>query len=377
MVRLVSLMKIAFVYDIPYPWHRGGIEHIMNIEAKELAKKHEVHFFTMKWPGMKKEFEYQNVRYHAFGDVTEEKAYMHGRRAIREAVAFSFYLKNLFDYDFDVVISNAFPVLHLPVIKAYCGLKKAKLILKVDEVWDKEYWVDYLGPIAGDMANAYANTFIRSDNTEYVANSSITAERLAGLGIDKRRIRVFAPVLEDRSMDAVKEDVKKKGNRVIFAGRLIKEKRLDKWLEIFKKVAEKDGRITGLIVGEGIEKANIARMIGDLGLERKVRLKPFFKGKNGLYKEIASSKVLLHMGEREGLSIITLESLELGTPVILPKNSPIPKEVREMCMVEEEDRIPSRIIEIMKNDGSYIKKRENLRMFSASNVISFYGSLFK
>lgn len=370
-------MKIAFVYDIPYPWHRGGIEHILNVEASELAKKHEVHFFTMKWPGMKKEFTYQNVKYHAFGEVTEETAYKHGRRAIREAMMFSFYMKELFNYDFDIIISNAFPILHLPVVKLYCRMKKAKLILKVDEVWNSDYWVSYLGKIAGDAANLYANTFLKSDSAKYVANSTITAKKLEAFGINENRISVFAPVLEDREMRSVREKITKRENRIIFAGRLMKEKRVDKWLRIVKKVVEKENKINAILIGEGIEKNKIMNEIKALGLEKKVKVKPFFKNKNELYREIASSKVLLHMGEREGLSIITLESLALGTPVVLPEYSPIPKEVKDMCIVEEEDKIPLKIIGIMNGKGARINNEDNLKMFSVSNVTAFYDGLFK
>lgn len=369
-------MKIAFVYDIPYPWHKGGIEHILNVEAEELAKKHEVHFFTMKWPGMDREFEYNNVKYHSLGDVTEETAYRHGRRSIREAMSFTFYLNRIFNYNFDVIISNAFPVLHLPVVKTYCRLKKARLILKVDEVWDRDYWVSYLGAVAGDAANAYANTFIRSESAYYVANSSETAKRLEGIGVPGRRIRVFAPVLEDQMIKKIARQ-SKRNNTIFFSGRLIKEKKIDKWLHVVKKVIEKDKKVDAMLVGEGTERKRIMHIRKRLGLEKKVKMVPFFKDKEELYRSIASSKVLLHMSEREGLGIIALESLALGTPVVLPDYSPIPKEVKEMCIVASEEEIPSKIIQIMNRNGNYIRNTENLKMFSTSSVISFYDNLFK
>lgn len=367
-------MRIAFVYDLPYPWHKGGIEHILNIEAKELAKRHEVHFFTMKWPGMKKEFTEQNIRYHAFGSVTEETAYRHGRRSIREAAAFAAYSSAIFKYDFDLVISNIFPILHLPVIRTYCKLRKAKLILKVDEVWDKDYWVSYIGTVAGDLANAYANTVLKSD-AYYVANSSVTARKLGEVGIEKSRIKVFAPIL-DGEINQV-GNVKKRGKNIMFSGRFIKEKRIDKWLEIVKKVADKDSGVRGILVGDGIEKKKILDSIKTLKLGNKVTVKPFFKDKLDLYKEIASSRLLLHMSEREGLGIIALESLALGTPVVLPDYSPIPAEVKKMCVVEKEDKIVGKVLEMMRNHKSYIADTSNLKMFSASNVASFYENLYK
>ncbi len=371
-------MKIAFVYDIPYPWHKGGLEQILNVEARELAKKHDVHFFTMRWPGMKGEFTYQKVKYHAFGKATEEDAYKHGRRAIREALMFSVYARNLFKYDFDVIITNAFPILHLPAVKAYCRIKNAKLILKVDEIWDRKYWASYLGVIAGNMANVYANSLIRSSTAKYVANSSMTAKNLEKLGIARNRIREFAPVLEDSLLDEIRRSAKRRNNRIIFSGRLIKEKRIDKWLRVVKQVIERYGAAEAMLVGEGIERAKIMKEARRLGLRGSIVVRPFFKEKRELYEAIAESKVLLHMGEREGLSIITLESLALNTPVVVPEYSPIPEEVKEMCVVEKEERLADKIIRIMKGDPEeYISNKDNLKMFSTSNVVSFYENLLE
>lgn len=132
-------MKIAFVYDVPYPWHKGGIEHILAEEAEALAKEHEVHFFTLRWPGMGKTFKRNGVHYHTFGRANEGNTYRHGRRSIREAFVFAFYALTIFRGGFDAVITDEFPVLHLLFIRVYQALTKCKLIIRVDEVWDKEY----------------------------------------------------------------------------------------------------------------------------------------------------------------------------------------------------------------------------------------------
>ena len=85
------------------------------------------------------------------------------------------------------------------------------------------------------------------------------------------------------------------------------------------------------------------------------------------------------MSEREGLSIIVLESLALGTPVLLPDYSPIPKEVKEMCIVRDEKNIPDAIVEILnsKDKRKYIKNRDNINTFSVSGINGFYSGLFK
>ncbi len=368
-------MRIAFVYDVPYPWHKGGVEYILSVEARELAKKYDVSFFTLRWPGMGREFEYGKVKYKTFGRMDIDTAYRHGRRSVREVISFSALMINIFRYDFDVIISDEFPVLHLLLLRAYCRLKGAKLILKVEEVWDRRYWWKYLGVPVGEAAYLYSSAFVKPEGADYVVVSSTTAKKLEGMGVSKSRIRVFAPVLNSKEIEKMKKAAVRKTKRIFFSGRFIKEKRIDKWLEAVKKVVEKDRSVRAVLVGNGPEKRRILERIKNLGLEGHVTVKPFFKNKLALYKEIASSGVLLHMSEREGLSIIAIESVALGTPVVIPNYSPIPKEVKEMCFVEREEKIPDLLLKMLNSKGKHAKNETNLKMFSDSNVVNFYEQL--
>ncbi len=130
--------------------------------------------------------------------------------------------------------------------------------------------------------------------------------------------------------------------RVFFSGRLIKEKRIDKWLAAFRSVTKREHGVKGVLIGEGVEHDHIESMIRGLGLEGKVQIRKFYNSKADLYKMMAGSAVFLHMSEREGLGIIALESLALGTPVVLPDYSPIPEDVKRMCVVVKETRFPPR-----------------------------------
>ena len=84
------------------------------------------------------------------------------------------------------------------------------------------------------------------------------------------------------------------------------------------------------------------------------------------------------MSEREGLSIIVLESLALGTPVLLPTYSPIPDEIKEMCVVKDEINIPYELSQMLKHDdkSKYLRNIDRLDTFSVSHVNKFYLTLF-
>jgi len=371
-------MKIGFVSDGVCPWNVGGIETIEYTEAASLAKAHEVHFFSLRWPGMKRDFIYKGIHYHAYHKTHRSKFYRHRRRSIREAIAFSLSIFNIFGYRFDVIEVNLFPVLHVPILKLYCKLTGCKLILDVAEVWDKDYWVRYLGAFAGNAAYIYATLFLKSADF-YIANTSDTAERLIKKGVNKDVVGVFSPIIDDKRLKRI-NSIKKK-RQIIFSGRLIKEKRIDKFIGVVKKVK---GHVSGMnakIIGSGPERAKIVRQIRRDGLADTVTLAPFYseKKKNALYRDIKSSSVFLHMSEREGLGIITLESLALGTPVVLPSYSPIPNDIKEMCVVANERLLPSRIKNILnsKNPSAFIKNEETLRRFYISNVKNFYSKIFR
>lgn len=371
-------MKIAFMSDAVFPWHMGGLEAVELTEAKALAKDHEVHFFCMKWPGMAGDFTKHGIHYHPMMNIRRETFYRHGRRSIRSALLFMFSSLRIFNYRFDVIEVNLFPFIHLPIVKLWCKLTGCKMILDVVEVWSKEYWTQYLGGVLGTLAFYYTSYFCSSVNA-YIVNSSVTEEKLVATGIGRHRIFRFAPVLKDKLIDEAKKRKIKKERRIIFWGRFIKEKRIDKWIVVVGKVHSKLSSARGILIGGGSEDETIKYMVDSAKLQKIIEIKPNIADDEILYKEVMKSKLLLHMSEREGMSLVALESLALGLPVVLPSYSPIPKEIKDMCVVVPEEKLPEIIIKILKSKDleKFIKNRENLAQFSISNTGEFYKKLFK
>ncbi len=370
-------MKIAFWTDAAFPWHMGGLEAVERTEAEELAKKYDVDFVSIRWPGMQSDFVDKGIRYHTIMRTTKEKFYRHGRRSIRTSIWYAMNSLKIFFHKYDVIEANMFPILQLPILKLYCKLTGCKLILDVVEVWSKDYWKDYLGDFMGRIGYRYATYFIDSADA-YITNSSETAEKLHTAGnVDWKRINVFAPILDDKTIAKAKS--RKEGMRIIFWGRLIKEKRFDKWLAVVKEVHKKMPLVRAVLIGEGPERDNIIRMIKSMGLQKVVSVRPGIDDRLELYKEVSKSAVCLHMSEREGLGLVALESIALGVPVVLPSYSPIADEVKGMCVVEDEKEVAGKLIEILKSKrpDTYIKRRETLLQFEVSRTLPFYESLFR
>lgn len=370
-------MRIAIVYDVPYPWHVGGIEAMHYNAAVELAKKHEVHFFTTKWPGMSEDFVHKGVHYHATHETNQEKIYRHGRRSVREAALFNSSIIKLFRYNFDAVITDYFPMLHLPLVKLYCKSRGAMLIISVAEYWDSDYWRKYLGGMSWPVASAFSSSAIKGADA-YVTISSTTMEKMIDAGIGRDKISIFAPVIDIKDFGDALRKKSRHSKRVVFSGRMIREKRLDKWLSAIRQANKIGANAKGVIVGSGPEKEMLMSMSKRMGLQKTVRFMDFYKDKKKFYALMKGSSLLLNMSEREGLSIICIEAAVLGIPVLLPSYSPIPEEVKEMCIVRNEKEIPAEIANIMngRNLGLFVKDRKNLKRYLTSETTAFYSGLF-
>ena len=373
-------MRIGFVSDVVYPWNKGGVEATEALEMRSLAKRHEVYCFSMQFKGMRKEFVRDRIHYITVANTAKRGIYTEGgTRSINAARLFAEALPEALDmHRLDVLQVNAFPYLHLRASKRYCSRTNCKLVLDVAEVWDRRRWAEYLGTLRGSMAHYYLRLAQALNGADaYIANSSTTKAGLGRLGVSSSKIHVFSPVLSGSIMRS--RHSSRRSMNVIVSGRLIKEKRFDMWIEAVAKAHALRGSITGTIMGDGPERAALDARIMGLHLERCMRVLPFAKSKAGLYKRIAGSGLLLQTSGREGLSAIVLESLALGTPVLLPSDTPIPDEVKSMCVLSKPEDLPNRIVEILgsSNRKKYLPSRSALRQFSSSAILGFYSSLFQ
>ena len=372
-------INIGFISDAVFPWHVGGVEKTEKIEAEELAKNknYKVSFICGRWKGMQKTFKDGNIYYNTIMKIDDSKFYKNGRRSIITSIFYAINTFKIFRYRFDLVEVNFFPILHLPIVRLYSKITGCKLVLDVAEVWNKDYWINYLGAFFGRMGYYYMKFSLKMADA-YIINSSITANEAIKLGIKKDKINIYSPIIDDKKMLRIKNSIRKKEKRIIYAGRFIKEKRLDIFVDVINKLYQKNKNIKAELIGSGPEEKNIKTRIYDLNLENVIRVKKPYKNQKDIFYEIAKSYVTFLPSEREGLSALSIESIALNTPVVLPNYTPIPKEVKEMCIVESVEKIPDILNRILLDEKpeNYIKNKENLKYFSISKIDTFYSKLF-
>ena len=97
--------------------------------------------------------------------------------------------------------------------------------------------------------------------------------------------------------------------KLIFVGRLVYQKGIDRILYLFKKIKN----LELLLIGDGIEKQKLQRKVKELKIENNVK---FLGYRKKPFKYIAGADYFILPSRWEGLPNCVIESLALGTPVI-------------------------------------------------------------
>jgi glycosyltransferase involved in cell wall biosynthesis len=307
-------MKIAFIYDAAYPWVKGGAERrIYELSTRLVNRGHEVHWYSLAWWWDERkvmDIEMEGIKFH--GVSKPKPLYSEDRRSISEAIFFSLHLvKPIMKEKFDVVDCQGFPFFSSFVCKFHQLIGRSKMIITLHEVWG-DYWYEYLGKagIFGKLVErsmlALTDKFITvSQKTERdlqaikkTDNSSIIPN-----GIDLNQIMNVKPA--------------NTGFDLLFAGRLIKEKKVDLLLKSLPKVLETCPDIKCMVVGDGPERSRLEELCNELKLTDTVEFAGFMEGYNELIGTMKSSKVLVLPSEREGFGMVVVEANACGIPVVV------------------------------------------------------------
>ncbi len=338
-------MKIAIVYDLIFPYTKGGAERRVFEIANRLSRKHEVHVFGMKfWKGNNVIKKY-GVYYH--GVCRSRRLYYKGRRGLLQPIIFSLKLfSHLFKKRFDVIDCQNFPYFPSFTCWLVSKLNKSKLVITWHEVW-RDYWYKYIGRLGFFGKIIERLTAGLSKNNITVSN--LTKRRLIGLCV-----KDYNMVLIPNGIDIIEIKKTKKseeGSDVIFVGRLIKEKNAD---VLIKAIKLSNKKIKSIIIGDGPERKKLEKLTLKLKLQDKVSFKGFLKNPSDVYAYMKSSKALVLPSSREGFGIVAIEAMACGLPVITvdEKWNAATGLVHEESIVSlSEHKLSSKIKEILKDNG--------------------------
>lgn len=303
-------MKIAFVYDVIYPYVKGGVEkRIRELAGRLSARGHEVHIVGMKYWEGPDILEIDGITLH--GICPAQPLYADGRRTIREAIWFSIRLLPFLNREeFDIIDCQQFPYFPCFPVKLAAVLKKKPFVITWHEVWS-DYWYEYLGwkGAFGKMTER----LVAGLTPNSISVSGTTAKKLRRLGV-RDEVRIIPNGIDPGHMRSVPPSTQ--SSDIIFVGRLIKEKHVDVLVRAFATILPEFPHLTLLVLGDGPERETITNLIKDLAIKDRILLKPFTDSHDEVISLMKSSHICVIPSTREGFGIAALEALACGLPVV-------------------------------------------------------------
>jgi len=307
-------LKIAFIYDAAYPWVKGGAERrIYELSTRLVKRGHEVHWYSLGWwweDEGKVDIEMEGIKLH--GVSKPKPLYSEDRRSISEAILFSLHLFNpLFKAKFDVVDCQGFPFFSSFVSKLHQALGRSRMIITLHEVWG-DYWYEYLGS-AGIFGKLVERSMLALTD-RYITVSKKTERDLQAIKKTPKSHIIPNGIDLNQITNVVKADVEVD---VLFAGRLIKEKKVDLLIEALSRVVKTHPDIKCMVVGDGPERIKLEKLRDDLNLKGTLEFSGFMDGYNELIRTMKASKLLVLPSEREGFGMVVVEANACGIPVVV------------------------------------------------------------
>jgi glycosyltransferase involved in cell wall biosynthesis len=307
-------MRICLVYDCLFPYTVGGAERwYRNLGERLVHAGHEVTYLTLQQWERGERGEVSGVEVVAVGPrmslYTED-----GRRRILPPVVFGLgVLWHLLRRGsrYDVVHTASFPYFSLLAAAALRPLRRYRLVVDWHEVWTREYWIEYLGAVAGRVGNAVQRLCLRVPQRAFCF-SKLHGRRLREKGVNGEITVLegeYAGPLEPRSPEPA-EPV------VVFAGRHIPEKRVPAVVPALALARERIPELRGEIYGDGPERSEVLRLRSSLGLDGAMEV-PGFVAAERVEAALSRALCMVLPSRREGYGLIVVEAAALGTPSVV------------------------------------------------------------
>jgi glycosyltransferase involved in cell wall biosynthesis len=311
-------VRIAIVYDCLYPHTVGGAERWYRALAERLATDHEVTYLTRRqWA----EGEDPGTPFPVVAVTGAMSLYApSGRRKIGPPLRFGvgvFWHLLRHGGRYDVVHSDAFP--YFSLIGAWLALRlrrRGRLVVDWFELWSREYWIEYLGPIGGRIGHAVQRLCVRLPGRSFVF-SRLHEQRLIDEGHRAPLTRLTGIYAGGSANDSAFEDADaRRPPLVVFAGRHIPEKRVPLVADAIARARSELPELRCRIYGDGPELPAVRERIDALGLDGAVELAGRVGGEEVL-EGIAAAACVLLPSAREGYGLVVVEAIARGTPAVV------------------------------------------------------------
>ena len=308
-------MRICLVFDCLYPYTVGGGERWYRTLAEGLAGRgRRVTYLTrLQWdpqaapnvPGID-----------VIAVAPAMDLYIEGRRSVSVQLRFALgVFRHLLIHGgrYDVVQT---PALHVSLLAVLAARPFRRFDVVVDwfEVWTREYWLEYLGAIAGRLGWLAQRITARSRH-EALCFSLLHARRLEELGH-----RGSITLVEGLSVLPAEDPMPVPGEPlVVFAGRHIPEKQAPAVVRAVARARERIPDLRAEIFGDGPDRGEVLRLIDENGLGGAVTA-PGFAAAGEVQERLRHALCHLFPSRREGYGLVVVEAAALGTPTVVVRS---------------------------------------------------------
>ena len=308
-------MRICVIYDCLFPFTVGGAERwYRNLAERLAADEHEVTYLTLRqWDRGAAPALDGPVRVVAVGPrlalYTES-----GRRRILPPLVFGLgVLWHLLRHGrrYDVVHTCAFPYFSLLAAAVLRPFRRYGLVVDWFEVWSRSYWHDYLGGLQGRIG-ALVQRACAAVPQRAFCFSELHAARLRAEGL-----RGEITVLRGLYSGSLEPAPARAGDPlVLFAGRLIPEKRVTLGVAAVALAARRIEGLEGLFYGDGPERDRLHAAIAEHGAEA-ILSAPGFADAELVEADMRRALCMLLPSRREGYGMVVVEASAHATPSIV------------------------------------------------------------
>jgi glycosyltransferase involved in cell wall biosynthesis len=307
-------MRICLIYDCLYPYTVGGAERwYRNLAERLAAEGHEVTYLTLRqWQrGQKLDLD-PRVRVVCAGP--RMALYTGGRRRILPPLLFGAgVLWHLLRHGrrYDAVHTCAFPYFSLLSAAVARPLGRYRLITDWFEVWSRDYWRGYLGGMGGRVGALVQQLCARVPQHAFCF-STLHAERLREEGLSGE-VTVLRGLYAGSTTPATPRPA---DPLVVFAGRLIPEKRVTIGVAAVVAAAREIPGLQGIFYGDGPEREALHEAIAEHAADEFISAPGFADGEL-IDADMSRALCVLLPSEREGYGMVVIEACAHATPTVV------------------------------------------------------------
>ncbi len=308
-------MRIAVVFDCFFPISTGGGERLYRLYSETFAAAgHDVDYLTRRqWTGPSPTVPGVDViGVSPASDLYDDR----GNRRPLTALSFALgVFRHLVTHRgrYDVVVVSALPVLNVFAARLALLGTRTRWCADFLEVWRREQWIEYSGPVVGRVAALLQRAAVRvSPLTSCV--SQMNGRRLLAEGA--RTAPEVGPGLIERSAPGPAAPVAGSPPTVVYIGRHIPDKRVDVIPAAIAWARTQVPDLRAVILGEGQQRATVVAEVARYGLADVIEL-PGFVDQAELDLRLRSAACLVNPSRREGYGLVVVEACAMGTPVVL------------------------------------------------------------